>query len=226
MTTTALTTNQLGTYDTGAGTWSAAFGLLVSIGGGIQVWAQIDKTIPLVNIITSLTVSVTPGFTESGTITYYARQITTAFNFSTAIPPNNGIVIGTQNLSLVSATPQVLTLPLNDANGFATTLAADMRSRGRVHAGGGHRFAIGFQWSGTGGTLVVPAFSLTHTPEFTGADGLVATAGTDRAVECPRCGTAVLESVLVKDGVTGQKVCPECYDPPVEKEPWVWPFRS
>ena len=63
--------------------------------------------------------------------------------------------------------------------------------------------------------------------ENTGKSGLRAPAGTDRAVECPRCARTVLESQLIRDGVQkGLLVCPECYDPPTPPGNFRWPFRS
>lgn len=62
---------------------------------------------------------------------------------------------------------------------------------------------------------------------FSGDSGLVAAAGTDRAVECPRCGHLILESRLTQDGVQrGLLVCPSCYDPPTPPPNWRWPFRK
>lgn len=223
MTTSNLTVSQLGDYNTSTGVWSAAFGNIVTFGGVRQAWAQVNKDVPLVNIVSGFTVQFSPNFTETATLTIFARSVPTSEVFSATNPPNNTVIL-TQTTTAFAAVTATVTMPLS-VGGMASTLHADMRSRQRAHSAGGHRFAIGFSWDGTGGIVGLANFALTYQPEFTGANHLRSPAGTDRAVECPRCGVALLESQLVKDEITGHMVGPECFDNK-NIRPFNWPFRG
>lgn len=220
MATTVLVVGQLGSYTPATGVWGDAFGNIVTLGGGVQAWAQLPKAVPLVNTVSAFTATFAPNFTESGTLTVLARSVPTTATYSTvAGGPTSQVAVGTQTVAFAGV-PIVLTVPLVDAASKATRLLGDMRARERIHAVGVHRFSVGFEFSGSGGVCGISTFTLTHADEFTGWGARKPALG-DRAVRCPRCGTVTTERSLVRDGIIGLEVCSECYDPPREAPNWV-----
>jgi hypothetical protein len=229
MATATLTALQLGAYDTSTGLWSDAVVGLLTFGGTVQMWAQVDKTIPLVNTVSSLVQAITPTFTESGTLTMMTMQVAVVrgfdiFNF----PPTPFVTIGTAAVSFSNGVATNVTYPLTatSTSSAASALHGEMRRRYRAHSGGQHRFVIGLAFDGTGGTVAAASPVLTYNDEFTGWGDRRGQPGTDRAVRCPRCGNVTNEKSLVRDGLLRLDVCGECYDPPEQPSNFIWPFRS
>jgi hypothetical protein len=215
---------QRGSFDTGTDVWYDAVFNLVTIGSAVQGWVQLDKSTPLVNLTTNFTVQASSNFDETGTLTVFTISRTPVVSdFSASNPPLPAVASSTTTITFVNTVSQIITLPLADSRGKGTPLHGEMRMRYRSP----HRFAVGFGWSGTGGAVLLQNFSLTYTEEFTGWGGHRGTAGVDRAVRCPRCGSVTKEADLVRDGYTLSDVCAHCFDPDPRAQPLLqWPFNG
>jgi hypothetical protein len=157
-------------------------------------------------------------------------------NFSTASPPANRdfrrTVLRTITVVLTDDEITTITLPLHHIDGSITaiggSLSANLR---RPDSAGRRRFALGMRIAAaspsTQITTAEAAFIRVYVADsFTGWGGQRGTAGVDRAVRCPRCGTVLRETNVIADGVTRLRVCPDCYDPPAEPPNFRWPFRT
>lgn len=226
MATRLLTYLQTGHYDGAAWLTTATPGL--GSGLGVDAWTQLDVTPMVVDVPSGLAVVLTPiDFTEAGTLSILLHNGAGPLldDFSTAAPPAAAIV-ATQSLSFTLGISANIVIPLYNAGGQATALGARLRAAWRRDSLGRYRGALGFRWSGVGGSISFGAATLTFTADFGGDSRLWASPNTDRAVECPRCGVPCLESNLIRDGVlTGLYVCSSCYDPPKEPDTFRFPFR-
>jgi hypothetical protein len=218
MATTTLTKLQGGSFNRGTGVWTAEAADLAALGGADERWIQFDHASILEQkggpLVTAATVTLTPsawaGSPETGTLTLYAVQMPVRAAFSTANPPTpRSAGFGAVALTLTNATAQAVTVALSTATGQATPIDHQLTT---LNVDGVlYRTALGMTWSGTGGSIEVDTFSVTHQQGFTGLVGHHDAYG--RADECPKCGGFSVRDTWVRDAWTDLMVCHRCYDP-------------
>ena len=178
----------------------------MGLSGATITWIQVTPN--NAELTTAVTTSLTPAFSESGTLTVLCARFPAFTDFTTATPPlvNFADTVLTSTDAMVLNTQQTQSLLLNNTTtGAGTTLAAG------VHRSATHRFALGYQWSGTGGIVGINTVDTTTQKAFTGLEGPWRAQG--RADECPKCGGKSTRDRWVRDRYTKLMVCPRCYDP-------------
>jgi len=221
-----LTIIQSGAWD-GAATWTpSAFGI-ARMDAPWSTWVEVAAGPAITDVPTALGIRLSPLFTESGTLMVRAHTPSAPLltDFSAAnlpVPQASSSV----SVSFAAGVPLDILIALSIATGEASPVGFRLRHAWKRDSLGHYRVGIGFLFSGVGGNVGVLGVPLTYAAGFSGAVGLTAAAGTDQAVECPRCGNPALRSALIADGVTKQLVCAECYDPPTILRPRTWPFRE
>lgn len=240
---------QIGRWNTTLLTWTNGVG---SISAGTECWTQWDMS---AFDISNLFIGNAPdptvhiGTTSGGRyiLDFVAWLGPVVADFSTASPPTNRdfrkIVTKTVDIMMPSAGMTTVTLPLRNDDGTMTPLGASlMANYRRLDSQGRRRFTFGVRVNSTTPLTAtgnpsppsnhqmfdtdIDSFTVYVGDNFTGWGGVRGTPGVDRAVRCPRCGIVLREAELVADGVVRIKVCPDCYDPPVEPSNFRWPFRS